>query len=808
MTLRMILTRCLLLSWCALPSYAAQKRTVTIDGQGRYRIGEAGRTQAAICGQVAAQVDGRWLHADEYPKHDMRTESVQGALGEATQWQVTFSGLQQEPDLMYVLRAYHDAPAVDLQVSVVNSGNALHDGSDIRAVDALDISLGGPAWQDRVLSDSSSEDRPAMTIRDLADAPEGMHRGVGSQLIYNRSSRQSLFLGALDSAKFLTVLRLKVTGNHEKDVRITGFEADSTGTTEVQEHESLQDSPSSDRVQLKLPLRPGQSLSSEPLLIDLDNDYHRQLESYGALIRKLHAARTQAPPLFGWWSWTAYYAGLNEGAALTNAQWLSEHLRKFGYDVFHIDESYQYARGEYATPDASHFPHGIRQLEDKVRALGLVPGIWTAPFEVSDRSWVYQNHPEWLVKNAAANPIHIGTVESDHLFVLDTTNPGAQEYLRNTYSKLVHDWGIRYIKMDFMDDTAVEGVYYLPNTTALEAERVGLKIIRDTVGEHVLLDKDGSPMLNAVGFVDYGRISQDTGHTFEASRDAATGIAARYYMNRNFFVSDPDAFSVSRQTIADQPFHGKVPLTMDEARVSLALAAVSGGMLEIGDSLPAFEGAPDRLALLENEDVLNMVRLGRAATPIDLLDYRPQDRQPSIFLLRESPRQSILSVFNWTDDKTTQTIGLSRIGLHDHAAIRISDIFDQQSLQASGGAIQLELPAHSVRMLKVQTPETPELPLTVAISAADTASSGASETLQAKVSGDDPALNYEWSFGDGVQETGEQTEHAWVAPGDYTVQLRVTSLSGDRREVTRLVHISGHMPTRFAPSENKRYSGQ
>ena len=72
----------------------------------------------------------------------------------------------------------------------------------------------------------------------------------------------------------------------------------------------------------------------------------------------------------------------------------------------------------------------------------------------------------------------------------------------------------------------------------------------------MLLDKDGSPMLNPVGIVDTGRISCDTGHSFEASRNAAPGIAARYYMNRNFFVSDPDAFTVSRQIVGESQNHG------------------------------------------------------------------------------------------------------------------------------------------------------------------------------------------------------------------------------------------------------------
>ena len=128
-----------------------------------------------------------------------------------------------------------------------------------------------------------------------------------------------------------------------------------------------------------------------------------------------------------------------------------------------------------------------------------------------------------------------------------------------------------------MEDSAVEGYYYVPNTTALEAQRIGIETIRKAVGEHVLLDKDGCELLNPVGLVDAGRISQDTGHTFSSSKDAATGIAARYYMNRNYFIADPDAFTVSAQTVDDQSWHGgQHPLTLDEAKVSIALSAVSG----------------------------------------------------------------------------------------------------------------------------------------------------------------------------------------------------------------------------------------
>jgi len=246
-------------------------------------------------------------------------------------------------------------------------------------------------------------------------------------------------------------------------------------------------------------------------------NYLAQLAAYGEAIQRLHRPRIPGPNLLGWWSWTAYYTALDEGSALTNAQWMAENLKPLGYDYFHIDEGYSYARGEYSTPNARLFPHGMRMIGDEVRHLGLTFGIWTAPFEVTNRAWIYENHKEWLVHNADGNPISIGGGRNT-LYALDTTHPGAQEYMRQTYLTLTREWGIRYIKLDFMDTASIEGYRYRPNTTAVEAQRVGMEVIRKAVGDDVLLDKDGSPMLPPVGIVDVGRISADTSHNFKPPR--------------------------------------------------------------------------------------------------------------------------------------------------------------------------------------------------------------------------------------------------------------------------------------------------
>ena len=391
--------------------------------------------------------------------------------------------------------------------------------------------------------------------------------------------------------------------------------------------------------------------------------------------------------------------------------------------------------------------------------------------------------------------------------------------MRQTYGTL-HDWGVRFIKMDFMDDTAVEGAYHRPDTTALEAQRIGLKIIREAVGEDVVLDKDGSPMLNPVGIVDAGRISQDTGHTFDASRDAASGIAARYYMNRNYFIADPDAFTVSTQTVDDQSWHGgQRPLTMDEAKVSIALAAVSGGMFEIGDDLPTLGSSAERLALVKNADLIDMARLGRSSVPMDLMTYTQQDRQPSIFLLKESERQSVLTVFNWSDGDRARSIDFVALGLKEPSKYRMVEVFGEpvgtpiggkpfggpNCCANSGRALEIAQRPHSVRVLKLVDESVPLVEPRVEIRAAASAKAGDSVTFGASPSsGAAPVLTCHWDFGDGSSSDGMTVTHTFTHAGDYAVRVTATGLGTTTSQQALTVPVTGEVSTQFDPARKLR----
>ncbi|MGA8868107.1 MAG: PKD domain-containing protein, partial [Candidatus Sulfotelmatobacter sp.] len=539
-------------------------------------------------------------------------------------------------------------------------------------------------------------------------------------------------------------------------------------------------------------------------------DYHSQLLAYGDAIRRLQHARVTSEAPIGWWSWTAYYGAINEGETLTNADWQAEHLKSLGYKFFQIDEGYQYARGEFTTTNATQFPDGMRFVGHHIIGDGLTFGVWTAPFEVTSRAWVYEHHKDWLVHNAKGQPIPLGKVwnqNTDVLYALDTTHPGAQEYLRQTYKTLVREWGVRFIKLDFMDTTAIEGYRYRPNTTALEAQRIGLQIIRDSVGDDVILDKDGSPMLNPVGLVDTGRVSADTGHSFQRTKNSAPGIAARFYMHRNFFLNDPDAFNVTDSYLLEER-EPQPPVSLAAAQASIALSAIAGGMYEIGDDMLLLGSEKDRLALVENQDLLNMVKVGRASTPVDLMTYEQRDEQPSIFILRESQRQAILTVFNWTNTPGSHSLKLADFGLTADHTFATTDVLNQnEPVTLVDGAVRIESqPPQSVKVIKIVDTSVAKAAPTVTAQVPSKANAGETIHLSAQAGPDGvPAVSYRWDFGDGTTADGPKSSHSYTRVGDFALRLTVEGVDGVPAEQVFPVRVTGRLSVRPNLRENRRF---
>jgi alpha-galactosidase len=204
-------------------------------GDGSYEIGQQNHLE--IHARVAVETDHIWITSSDYPAHHVSESSFSDTLGHGRAVTVQCTGLPSRPELTYVIRLYDNIDTGDITVAVQNHTGKSITVQSIRSVEALGdrpLKTGDSESSDRVLSDSFSEDWPPLKIYDLNQAPGGMLRAVGSQLIYNQESRQSIFFGALSSDRFLTVMHLKVNPDVMHQPTVGSFTVDSTGTTEIQ----------------------------------------------------------------------------------------------------------------------------------------------------------------------------------------------------------------------------------------------------------------------------------------------------------------------------------------------------------------------------------------------------------------------------------------------------------------------------------------------------------------------------------------------------------------------------------------------
>jgi hypothetical protein len=231
-------------------------------------------------------------------------------------------------------------------------------------------------------------------------------------------------------------------------------------------------------------------------------------------------------------------------------------------------------------------------------------------------------------------------------------------------------------------------------------------------------------------------------------------------------------------------------------------------MYEIGDDLMLLGSDKDRLALVENRALLNIPKVGRAFTPVDLMTYEAEDEQPSIFFLRQSPRHAMLTIFNWTNTARSHTIKLADLGLRTDGTYTATDVLNQnESVALAAGALRIEnQPSQSVRVIKIIDANV--APAAPAVTAKVPATATAGETIHVSAQVDaagEPAVSYHWDFGDGISADGPEVAHCYTRAADFTVRLTVEGVDGTAAQQTFPMKVSGRLRVRPKLTENQRF---
>jgi hypothetical protein len=260
-------------------------------------------------------------------------------------------------------------------------------------------------------------------------------------------------------------------------------------------------------------------------------------------------ARTHHAPRYHWCSWYRrgpYFTHEDLKEVLGGLEQLSPCVP---LQALQIDDGYFTAHGDWLEHN-ERWPHGMQAAFTQIAQQGYEPGIWIAPFMVSNRSRLFAEHPDWVLRDLDSAPViearnYEGTAFDEERYVLDTSHPEAMEYLRGVF-RTMRSWGARLFKTDFMDwgfRDSLEVQRHTPGKTSVQYFREALQMIRDEIGEDGYWLACISPFAPFLGFADGMRVANDSGVSWNAggTLNMFHEMCAGQYFNGAWWQNDPDS---------------------------------------------------------------------------------------------------------------------------------------------------------------------------------------------------------------------------------------------------------------------------
>ncbi len=455
-------------------------------------------------------------------------------------------------------------------------------------------------------------------------------------------------------------------------------------------------------------LDPGARVESDPLFLNTADAPVPALEDYAARVAPARGRPVRRAPITGWSTWDYYHARITEDDVLENAAWLAKHRAEFPVEFIQIDHGFQRCEGDWLITN-ERFPHGLKWLARRIRALGFKPALWLCPFLVARESALYQRHPGWVIRDRLGAPVRVAGYAVQQVYPLDCSLPAARAWVRALGRTLTRDYGFAYVKLDGanVQPMATSGVLANPKWTKIRALRAGLQALRQGLGDQAVL-LNGCLFGASLGLTDAMRVGGDVGARWDASRiDKHHGERDNYpgcgfvtraimatlnfaWQNRRWWLTDPDYLVV-------RPRGDLSELTLDEARTWASVVALNGGMMLLSDRMRTLP--PDRLEILRAvfppyPGAARTVDFFRSETPTCVAlaaSHATEHWQVAALLNMRLPARA-----------RTETLPFAELGLDPEGAYHVFDFWARRYRGLFRGRYRARLAPHQCQVLAIR----------------------------------------------------------------------------------------------------------
>jgi len=434
---------------------------------------------------------------------------------------------------------------------------------------------------------------------------------------------------------------------------------------------------------------------------------------------KTAAASAQAvgpaptPPM-GWNSYDAYCGDVTEQEVKANADYLAQHMARYGWKYVVIDYYWYFSHTEVSerqdtwgfnlddygrlVPAPNRFPsaadgQGFKPLADYIHSKGLKFGIHI--MRGIPRAAVAKNLPILGTSARAKDVADTGNAcsWSTAMFGVDVSKPAGQAYYDSIVA-LYAKWGVDYIKADDMswaDKTARED-YHGPEIAALHRAIVksGRPIVLSLSPGPAPLDQAAHLEANA----QLWRISGDFWDNWKSLKNQfALCRAWAPHVGPNHW-PDADMLPLGRLRIRGyKDPERKTNFTPTEQRTHLTLWVIFRSPLMMGGDLPTLDTAT--LEMLTNPEIL-------AVDQHSTHNHELFTRGNKVAWAADTPgsHDKYLAVFNLDDQAPAEvTVSWSELGLGKKCNVR--DLWEKKDLGVVDADFAPKIEPHGAGLYRI-----------------------------------------------------------------------------------------------------------
>ena len=419
-------------------------------------------------------------------------------------------------------------------------------------------------------------------------------------------------------------------------------------------------------------VKPGETIQYEQIVLRRASNWLDLFNQFGTSIAAENGiTKLKSADFKGWATWDYYaYKFSNE-----DIDGNIEQLKKLGggANLVQIDAGWYSIRGDYTTvrPDMDG---GMKDVATRVKAAGMIPGIWMDGFRANSASEVCKKHPEFFLHDQDGKIIvevrRPEGVDRDRVY-FDYSHPGARAHIADCIRVLKQEWGYPYFKIDFMrfglnreimeNKPSLKSIKsHDPTITDVERMRLGLQAMREAIGPDGYLLGCSAVFGPCIGFVDGMRTGADISPRYEAFPERGLGNLGHFYLSGKVFNGDADylvfreAADEDEKVSAEEVKHGG-SMTINEARMWADFNKLYGTARLQGDNLITLR--PERQALVK--EVFDYPPMDETV-PLDIWQRAANKGDAFELVLARKGKDIYLGVFNWGD--TPKYYGLTGFG--------------------------------------------------------------------------------------------------------------------------------------------------